>query len=259
MCDNFCVRLLIFGLPCLVFGLIGMLCFTAGFVANTNFNNGLSRATCITKSTQVKANTCSYKCNCDGDGNCQTCHYTCYDGYVTAAIQSITLGTQFQVINSLKTSFDVSNYLDTNYPINSEFTCYYNSNVNTTGRLEIYLGPKDAQSSYIAGLVFCGFAATVLLVWIIVEIIICIPSCMDSVSDCCNNIRRNGQMKKAERNRVKEQKMANKLREEELTRSKEESYKPTKEDYEAPPAINDLDQPAPSAPPLRNSSKVALY
>lgn len=249
--NNFCLRLLIFGGLFLLFGIIGLLCFTAGYVNNTNFNYGLTKTSCVTNSTYVVADTCSYTCNCDNNGkNCNTCYYTCYDGYVVAIITGITLGSPFEVVGNLKQYSDVSAYLNTNYPIRSSFSCYYNSNANITGQVQIYLNPKDAQSSYIAGLVFCGFAATVLLIWIIIELFAFLPLVFEgisnAISDCCDTCRRKRAVKQAKHDL-----------EQAIEDKKAQSYKPSSEDF-LPPQLSSDEQIVPSAPPLTESSKIYI-
>ena len=206
MCqDDCCCRFAIFGPISIVFALIGMLCLTAGYYNNSNFNSGLTKATCVVGTSYVVTDQCSYPCNCYTNNNnawvCQTCYYTCYNGDVVAAIAGVTPGSILEVISGLDTSNDVLNYLNGVYPNGKSFTCFYNSNSNNTGQTDIYLGTKDAIDSFIAGLVFCGLACVVLLTYLIIEIIagdcsicdfmnfICGP-CLDCFNDCDDSCRR---------------------------------------------------------------------
>jgi len=270
--DNFCCRLVILGPITLLFGLVGMLCFTAGYINNSNFNSGLSKTTCTVRATSVVADTCYYTCNCDNDGkNCQSCPYTCYDGYVTASISGITLGSSFEVIHGFKFSNDVTNYLNTNYPNGTLFTCYYNTNANITGQAQIYLNPKDSQSSYIAGLVFCGLAATSLLIWIIIELFAFAPVLFgeigEGISNCCYSCRRKIDQRQAaiddKQRYALEQDLERKRHELEKTDvtnvTPEDfippSYSNMPEQYYQPP-VNYSEKP--SAPPLTESGKMNI-
>jgi len=288
MCDgDGCCRLVIFGPIFLVFALIGMLCLTAGYVNNTNFNNNLSKGTCVTKSTYVLADTCSYTCNCvtdsQGHSTCHTCYYTCYDGYVVAAIDGVTQGSAFEAVSSLQTTYDATNYLNANYPTGKLFTCYY-TGANSTGQVQVYLNPKDANSSYIAGLVFCGLAAAVLLAYVIVELIVCGPALCDCFASCCYNCRRSRENRrlaretrhkteKQERDQENERKeLELELKKKELEIQKQQldqSFAARPEDFTPPPPMyNPNAYPptassgeqliTPSAPPLSESMKYPL-
>jgi len=268
MCESFGCRAVIFGSLFLLFGLIGMLCMTAGYVVNTNFDNGLKKTTCTTLSSYVLAAQCSYSCFCNSNGKCQVCYYTCYNCWVVALIAGVTPGSTLQVASGLQSTIDATSFLSIDYPNNGTFTCYYN--YNSTGPVNIYLNQRDAQSSFVAGLVFCGLAAAVLLVWIIIEIVAFLPEILDTIEGCCGacfgacgacfgacgTCRHNcaTKLNRAKENRraAKEAKAvadarAAQIAFEEAERKRRE-FVPTAEDY-APPST----QAPPSAPPLRDS------
>jgi len=72
-------------------------------------------------------------------------------------ILDIVYGVWKHVVTSYH---DVSNHLNTNYPINSTMLCYY----RTEKPQEIFFGLRDVDSPFIAGLVFLGLSAAVLVV-----------------------------------------------------------------------------------------------
>lgn len=159
MCDSCGGRLIIFGSVFLLFGLIGMLCMTAGYVANTNNNNALISDTCITQAYSVVAKQCSYTCNCDSKGqNCHTCYYTCFDGFIFVNITNIVNSYRIYVLTADRVS-DIDYTLSINYPIQKPFTCFRTTQQPISVRLSMY----DANSSFIAGIVFLSFAAATLL------------------------------------------------------------------------------------------------
>jgi hypothetical protein len=181
-----------------------MLCFTAGYINNKNFNEHQVYATCTVISSQVVSDRCSYSCNCDSKGqNCATCYYTCYNGWITVSIPAITQGTQVDVVDHLQTSNDVTLYLQNKYPLGSSFGCYYNNDVNTTGTVQVQLGLKDYITSYNVGLAFGGIAAVAVLIFIVLMAYGFLPllfECIgDSFANCCGNIRRHKDQRRAVR------------------------------------------------------------
>ena len=189
--EYFYLRLLIFGLLFLLFGLIGMLCMTAGYINNSNKNSQLVQGTCVTQSHAVIGKTCSYTCNCNDD-ICHTCYRPCYDGYINVNIQNIVTMAPIYIITLISSPYDVNNYLTTFYPISGEFRCYYSGSNETSVQVQINL--NDANSSFIAGLVFLSLAAVVLLIWIIFEMIAFCPSFLSSFGDyiagCCGHCKK---------------------------------------------------------------------
>lgn len=187
--DNFCIRLLIFGSVVLVAGIIGA-GVMGGYVADTNGNRELLYDNCTTKSTYWGSHSCSYECYCDTKGNCITCYYTCYDGYVIATVPKVSINSNpMNVISSKDTKQEVTNYLQAYYPNGSIFRCYYNSNAESQNSLNIQLSPYDANTKYIVGLVFLGIAAAVLGIWIIFELVAWCPLMIDAIADCCGGCR----------------------------------------------------------------------
>lgn len=263
MCDSdCCVRALIFGLIALVFGLVGMLCMTAGYVNNTNFNDDITKATCVVVSSTVQAGTCTESCNCNGN-NCGICTFTCFNAIVTASIAGVTSGSTVEVVGGLLTPSDATAYLAADFPNGASFVCFYNTNANNTGQVSIFLSERNAESSFIAGLVFCGLTAATILIWIVVEIIVCGPdiadccrSCFQALScvSCRQQCRIALQRRRAAKQAATEQKAAIEEQKRVAEEEKRRQFDPQPEDFSVPP--NPYAQP-PTAPPseevLRNS------
>lgn len=251
-------RFLIFGLVFLGLGLIGMLCLTAGWINNSNLNDALTFTDkAVTVTSQSWATTCSYCCS-NSDG-CDTCYRTCFYGVISLEIPNVTtpFTIDLQVVSGITERNDVDVFLSTNFPIGKTFKCYYSGRGQST---HVQLQPNDSETSKIVGIVFCSFAAAVLVVWLIVEAIICMPDCLGSVSQCCSDCSIRRERSKRERDRIaNDKRVAKEQREMEEQRQAEEarrnSYKATPEDFLPP----DYTQPPATAPPLSFSQTQKLY
>ncbi len=166
--NNMCTYLIIFGIIASVFALTGMLCFTAGYISNKNFNEGLTLTECTVLSTGIYRTECSYTCSCNAQGICQQCYYTCYNGYIYTYIPDVTpqTGNRITVIWQIENRDTVKNYLDYYYPPNRKFRCYYNTNYNVTNSVSIELGLKDYQTSFYVGIVFCSLSALTIVTFL---------------------------------------------------------------------------------------------
>lgn len=234
MCvDDGCgVRTLIFGCIFGLFGLIGMLCMTAGYVANTNNNNALVSDVCATQGYTIVSKQCSYTCYCDSKGNnCRTCYYTCFDGFIFINITDIVNMYRIYVLTADHVA-DVNNYLSFNYPVGRPFTCYR----TTQEPIDVRLTKYDANSSFIAGLVFLSLAAVILIVWIIVE---CCFSGPEILACLCFGICSRCSEYKIHRRRMKlEAENRKRLEEERLEEEERKARVSFAHDVEQPPTFD---------------------
>lgn len=181
--DTCCCSSVILGIIFGIFALIGLLCMTAGYVNNRNKNGNLVPATCQTISSETLPDSC-YKSCCyfDSDGECVGCTYTCYSGYVKAAVENITAGSVLKVTTrDLYT--DVNAFLNVYYPVGRLFSCYYTFGYSVS----LYLGLYDIQGPYIAGIAFLALAALALLIWIILSVPWLYNCCCSNCSNCCSS------------------------------------------------------------------------
>lgn len=237
MCDSDCGFIsiicgVIFGL----FGVIGMLCMTAGYVANTNNNNALITDMCTTQAYSVVAKQCSYTCNCDSKGNnCHTCYYTCFDGFIFVNITNIVNMFRIYVLTADRVS-DVDYYLSINYPVNKQFTCYR----TTVEPIDVRLTRYDANSSFIAGIVFLSLAAATLVTYII---ILCCLFASDIISCLCDGVICSRCSESKFRRQRKKLEAKNRKREEQ--ERLEEEQRKARNSF-----IHDVEQPPPSPPSI---------
>jgi len=178
-----------------VFALIGLLCFTAGYVSNKKHNDNQVKAQCHFTEHDIREKQCSYSCTCRtsyypcgenqcSSTTCSTCYKTCYDGYVSIDIPDIVSSVWMFILNNDDFSV-VQNELNVNYAIGSQTLCYYDKNDNQ----KISFGLKDSQSSYIVGIVFCSLAGIVLLIWGIIESVWISRKVSDWWADKKRNVR----------------------------------------------------------------------
>lgn len=266
--DNTCCYFIIFGIIFVVFGLIGMLCFTAGYINNKNFNEQQTIATCTVVSSYVQSDTCSYSCNCDGS-SCSTCYYTCYNGVVYASIPSVTSSSPVTVVYYLDKSSQVTSYLQYRYPNGASFICYYNTNFQSSGSVQIKLGLRDYTTSFYVGIVFCSLAAVTLLVFLIFMAYGYLPIFFECIGDCfvsccftiktrLNENKRNRQLKKKQREDIKKQQEIEKLERgqfetSQVSLSNEYVIPPQQQIVATAPPLDESQKIQPSAPPLRQS------
>ena len=206
---------LIIGLVFIFLGLVGMLCLTAGYIANKTRNNSRIKATCVFTAHQIRHKLCSYQCNCVTKSYpcgeiichspyCQTCYKDCYDGFVVVEIPDIVKDIWIYILHGDDDEGYHLNYLNTFYPIGDEHQCYYDNTTNTI-RLS-YDVLKNEQDPYIAGIVLCAFAGGTLLVWSVIElnwsimhfsrlwanrkrdIVLHAPQCLQCNANRCTNI-----------------------------------------------------------------------
>lgn len=181
MCEGCDTLAFIFGGIALVFGIIGGACM-GSYAVNRDKNTQLVPATCIAQSYSIVSRTCFTSCNCDSKGsNCQSCPYTCFDAYVVTDIPDVVTGRLVLILN-LRSASDALAYMQVNYPLTKPYPCYYSGSA-ATANVDIRLFTYDSNSSFIAGLVFLGLASVVLLVWLIVVCVVCVPDAIVRLRD----------------------------------------------------------------------------
>jgi len=188
MCHIGVIRLIV-GIIVGICGLIGMLCLTAGYVANRNHNATQIPAECLCIDHLIVKSRCSYSCRCRtitydcGRTNlcsrtvCDTCYKDCYYGYVNLTIVNVVYDV-FKYVIRYDHEHTVINYLNEHFPIGSSTKCYYDKDKH----FDISFDLKDEEGPYVAGLVFCLLAALFLVAWGIFELTILIAYC---VNRCC--------------------------------------------------------------------------
>jgi hypothetical protein len=125
---------------------------------------------------------------------------------VLVNITDITAFNPVYVLNR-DTQNEVFGYLRLNYPLaglpgGEPYLCFYQIDTQTQ-KVHVQFQLNDAMGPLYAGYVFCGIAATALLVWILIECVLCCPSCLGGVADnlfqCCHHCRSNIRMKREQR------------------------------------------------------------
>lgn len=137
-CSNLSL-LILSGVLSVIFICIFLGLFFGGFVKHDEWNENAISTTCVITKNEVREDTCYYQCNCrrtcTGSGSkrtcsrtCDSCPYTCYDGYVTyswiAQNERSYYDTKKQINNKDNYNY-VDDKLNENYAVDSDVMCYY--------------------------------------------------------------------------------------------------------------------------------------
>ena len=174
--------------------------YFAGYVANMIWNYYAVQTNCLITNHSVLPDTCSYSCNCyqscttNSKGSqtctqiCQTCYYTCYDGYVTFRYQDENNNTytpQVEVVSGYDYSSDVNNYLNTYYPLDINVICYY----NTRNPSDFKLKEDNPRGYYIAALFMASVCVAIIVIWLLVELILVIKRNKQNIEDFVQDLK----------------------------------------------------------------------
>lgn len=131
----------------------GLLLYFLGYQARVIENKDLVETTCKIIDHKVYPRTCEESCNCittcisySSNGctsyttTCQTCYYTCYDGYliVNYTIQKTNYTNDMCAYSGYESSHDVVSDMNSNYPIGTSVACYYDPRDVNTVQLTYY-------------------------------------------------------------------------------------------------------------------------
>jgi len=151
-----------------------------GVQDRTNRNNNLVETTCTIENHFITVGICTESCNCittctpigettSCTTRCQTCEYTCYDGFITLEHRTsndLPFRDDVEVYPNRRSETSVENDLNNEYMIGSEIACFYESDNPSEIRLELH----DVR-------IFLGFAITfvilgglILFCWIAYEL-----------------------------------------------------------------------------------------
>lgn len=149
----------------ILFGFISMLTFVFGYsqypIYGGNYKSGIAKVT----GYDIDQTTCTRTCNCHKEGFrkvCDYCKYTCYFAKINYSVNpDITF-----IIPSGPYDYEPSQSLYNSYPIGSELKLYYNDKSFVYGN-----NLNNTRNSFIAGMVFIGLSALILLCLILVTLI----------------------------------------------------------------------------------------
>lgn len=161
--------LIVFAITSICCIMPALLLYFLGYVANSNWDRAAIKTSCNVTAHQVEIDTCSYECGCYRTTSvtlCNTCYYTCFDGYITldyVTSNGIAYTNTIEIDAGWNYSDDVINDLNKNYPIGNSITCYYNPDNPTNVKLKL------ANTKVFFGffIVFCCLGGLIVLGWII--------------------------------------------------------------------------------------------
>lgn len=102
---------------------------------------------------------------------CQTCYYTCYDGYITVQFldeySNITYQGQKEVVSGYSYSSNVVSYLNSYFPMYATYTCFF----NTRNPSDWKFTEDNPRGYYIAAITVAAACAVLIIGWLIVRAI----------------------------------------------------------------------------------------
>jgi len=160
-------------MPCL-------LLYYLGYEARLEWNNNALVANCNVTDHKIIDKQCPYSCNCirtcTGSSNnqhctttCQTCYYTCFDGYIEVQYNDPydnIYKNLVEICDSYRYYIDVYNKLN-DYPLNNNIKCFYNHNNPNEVKIDLY----NPVVYFVFFIIFAVLGTIVLIAWIIFEII----------------------------------------------------------------------------------------
>lgn len=224
----------IIGVVFLLFAIIGAFLIGLGWARGNEINAQLVAATCISDGYLVETGSCTVNCcTHDSDGDCVSCFRTCYNGYLLVNITGVANDARLFVGSTFVSRVSILADMTIAYPVAKAVACYYDRTtaipgIETAG-VAVQWTLNYTYGFFIAAMVMFAFAATALLVWIIV---VCIVVCdelspFDFIFDCfracgteCDNLKQKRQEKKqlrmqAQRDRMQAEREAeDRIREE---------------------------------------------
>lgn len=177
MCYNndlkrFYIYRISFGITFGILAVVGLLCMTAGYVANKKFNRELKEAICKITAHDIIKRRCSYTCHChtiiineQSHIRCRTCYRDCYYGYIIIEITNV-INNFYKYIINYNQQGRVELYLNQYFPINSVRQCFYTKNEKPY----IVFNKKNEEGPFIAGVCFLIVAGVVLFLWGVLEL-----------------------------------------------------------------------------------------
>lgn len=238
----------------LLFAIIGAFLIGLGWSRGNEINSHLVAATCISDGYSVQTGSCTVSCcTHDSNNNCVACSRTCYNGYLLVNITSVAHDARLFVGSTFVSGVSILADMTIAYPVAKAMACYYDRTtaipgIETAG-VAVQWTLNYTYGFFIGAMVMFAFAATALLVWIIV---MCVVVCdqlspFDCIFNACDNLKRKRQQRLQAKHEERE-----KQHEAEREEQKNKEHEKQQADLEELRANANVapDQPTATAPPI---------